>query len=104
MKNHFIGHPKLKRASQTMFHIEEAIEISAPLFNEPMYATSDASLIACAFSLYQVGADNKIIYLGMSSKLFSKSEQALSSFAREVLSITYGLTSFDYYLKFSVIK
>ena len=98
----FVWTPEAQEAFDNLkAHMEEAIEISSPLFDRCMYATSDASAQACAFSLYQIDDQKNVIYLGMSSKLFSIAERAISAYGREVLSITYGLTSYDYYLRFS---
>ena len=78
-----------------------AVKIASPDFNKKFYASSDASLQSSAFCLFQLGENDEVIYLGMSSKIFTTAERNTSSFQREVVSILQGLTSYNFYLRFS---
>ena len=78
-----------------------AVKIASPLYDRKFYAASDASLIASSFCLWQLDDDEQVFYLGCSSRIFTKSERAASSFQRETISLLQGITSYEFYLKFA---
>ena len=78
-----------------------SVKIASPLYDRKFYAASDASLIASSFCLWQLDDDGQVFYLGCSSRIFTKTERAASSFQRETISLLQGITSYDFYLKFA---
>ena len=78
-----------------------SVKIASPLYDREFYAASDASLIASSFCLWQLDDDGQVFYLGCSSRIFTKTERAASSFQRETISLLQGITSYDFYLKFA---
>ena len=97
---------KWTEENQTDFNrlIEQScnsVKLASPLYDRKFYAASDASLIASSFCLWQLDDNGQVFYLGCSSRIFTKTERAASSFQRETISLLQGITSYEFYLKFA---
>ena len=83
------------------------IPLSAADVNLQFYCSSDSSMSASSFLVYQIiktglgDKDTTIDYIGCSSRLFSRAERSYSSFKLEVLGLLSGLSSYDYILRYA---
>ncbi len=77
--------------------------IACPDPNKPFICFSDASSAAASFMVFQKAddKDSPLKLCACMSRSFSKSEQSTHIFQKELLAVTYGLESYQYFLRFA---
>ena len=91
-----------EKAFQKIKHlIKHAMNIYPPMLDRPFQCASDASNTASAFILWQVDDEGNHRFLGCASRIFAKVERGYSTFKKEVLAVSMGLSTYDYILRFA---
>ena len=93
--------PQLKQEyADLLVAINEHSTIQCPKTDRPFVAFSDASEHCASFLLMQPDEHNKLKLVAAISRIFPKSQAHAHIYSKELVSLTTGIESLQYYLRF----